>query len=351
MGKKVKVLLLTVGSLLLTASIVLTTLFFVFDYKPKGKVVIDNWSNSQEYTEKYVSFVEKNPNKDFTILNLADIQLSDFEPAGTSKKMKKMIKELIDRTNPDLITLTGDNIWTNHSKNALAKEVKWFEEFKIPWAPVFGNHDGEGTASIEYQCDVFEKADYCLFKRGPSNIGSLGNYVVNIKENGVTKNSLYMLNLGYVDDFSKEQIEFVKWNAEGTKNTNNGTYVPSLAFFHQAIDAYNSAYYFHKNEALTDIYRSFYIADPGVGDDFFDLAKSINIKDIICGHQHGNAGTIPFEGVNLTFSLKTGDMCSIYEDKNNPNAFIVGATSLVLKESGTEYKLNFVDESYRIKTK
>lgn len=354
MKKKTKVLLSLIVSLVSIAVIALTTLFFVIEYSPRGTHVIDEWHKEDPYTEKYVSVIEKDPNKDFTILNFADIQLSDFEPSGTEETFKAMLQELIDRTHPDLITLTGDQIWTNHSKRALRMEIDWFEEFKIPWAPVFGNHDDDGNASIDYQCDLLEKAEYCLFKRGPSNIGCLGNYVVNIKEGNSVYKTLYMLNLGTVDNFSQSQVDFVKWNADGIKNINGGVYAKGMCFFHQAIAAFRSAYINYLSNpsiAIGDVYRSYYIADIDCGVDFFELCKEINVEDIICGHQHGNCFTIPYQGIRLTFALKTGDMCSIYEDEENPNLFIVGATSITLNEETVTYNLNFVGEEYRIKTK
>lgn len=351
MTKKRKIVMISLSSFFLTATVALSTVYFSIFYSPKGKYIEDNWYKTNEFSEKYVSFVEKKPNKDFTILNFTDLQISDFEPKGAYKKMKKMMKELVDRTNPDLITLTGDNIWTDYSKHALKKEVRWLEEFEIPWAPVFGNHDDDGTASVNHQSDVFEKAEHCLYKRGPSNIGPAGNYVVAIKESDKIVNSLYMLNFAFEDSLSDEQVDFVKWNADGIKGKNAGNYPKSMVFLHKPIGEYSMAYFYGRSDALTDIYRSFAIADISVGRNLLEVAKEINVKDFVCGHQHGNAGTIPYEGINYTFALKTGDMCSIYEDDENPDAFIVGATSITLKETGNEYKLNFVDESYRIKSK
>lgn len=354
MSKKKKIIISVISSIIGVAIIVFGTLYFVIDFKPKGKHVIDVWHKEDAYSTKYVSVVEKDPNKEFTILNLTDIQLSDFEPSGAEDTMKALIKELIDRTNPNLITLTGDQIWTNHSKHALRREISWFEEFKIPWAPVFGNHDGEGTATLDYQCDLYEEAEHCLFKRGPSNIGGIGNYVVNIKVGNSIFKSLYMLDLGTIDNFTQGQIDFVKWNADGNKAKNGGEYPASFCFCHRAINAYNKAwvsYLMDPSIAIGDVYRSFYISHPDCGNEFFELAKEINVTDIICGHQHGNHFTIPYDGVRLTFSLKTGDMCSIYEDPNNPHVFVVGGSSIVLSGENVTYHSNYVGEQYRIKTK
>ena len=134
---------------------------------------------------------------------------------------------------------------------------------------------------------------YCFFALGPSElinfssqtaIGSLGNYVINIMGGDSVYKSLYMLNLGTIDDFSNEQIDFIKWNAGGIKNVNNGNYPSAMSFFHKAIYKFNDAYLAYQNDssiALTEIYRQNYIADRDAGIQFYEVAKSINIKDII----------------------------------------------------------------------
>ena len=344
MTKKNKVLT-TVGSVLGVAFITLGTLYFVWDYKPKSKHVVDEWNYTDTYTDKYVATLNKDPNKDFTILNLADIQVSDFEGIGENKNMKNLIKELINKTNPSLITLTGDQIWTNHSKNALKREIKWFSSFGIPWAPVFGNHDLEGTATPDWACKKLERAKNCLFKRGPSNLGSLGNYVVNVKEGNKIVKSCYMMNLGSVDEFSSGQVNFVKWHAENNKNESE--FPEGITFMHQAIDVYNDAYYYHKNDAIGDVYRSFYIADPGSGAEYLKMAKTINMTDFVCGHQHGNCWTIPVDGIRYTFALKTGDNCSTYESVEGTDDFIVGGTSIKLSGGETIVTHNFVGKEFQ----
>ena len=339
------------SSLALIAATVLTSLYFAFDYNPKGQEKIINWTKSIPYSEQFTSVIEKDPNKDFTILNIADLHVSDFEGPGENKKTKDLLQHLIDITNPDLITLTGDQIWTDHSKNALLREIRWLESFEIPWAPVFGNHDNEGTANLVWQSTRLEDAKHCLYKRGPSNIGPLGNYVVNIEENGKIFKSLYMLNLGTDDNFTQEQIDFVEWNANGNKAKNNNVYPEGMCFFHKAINAFNKAwrnYQYDNSIAIGDVYRSFYIADSDCGNEFFEMAKSINVTDIVCGHQHGNHFTIPYEGVRLTFALKTGDNVSIYEDDENPDAYIVGATSITLSGDNVTFTSNYVGKEYTL---
>ena len=56
----------------------------------------------------WVSVIEKNPDKDFVILNLTDIQLGTGEYLADFDHIRTMVTALIEKTKPDLITVTGD---------------------------------------------------------------------------------------------------------------------------------------------------------------------------------------------------------------------------------------------------
>ena len=86
--------------------------------------------------------------------------------------------------------------------------------FRIPWAPVFGNHDGEAkNIDKDYLAEVMigdgynpSKGNYCLMRKGPKNLGDkedendkrVGNYVILVKEKGSNKvaHSFFMMDTG-----------------------------------------------------------------------------------------------------------------------------------------------------------
>ena len=57
-------------------------------------------------------------------------------------------------------------------------------------APINGNHDGEGNVDLAWIANKYEEAEKCLFKQGPDNIGGIGNYIINIRENDKIVQSL-----------------------------------------------------------------------------------------------------------------------------------------------------------------
>mgnify|MGYP003308884461 CR=1 FL=1 len=68
------------------------------------------WSRDSQFTENDYQVLVKNPEKDFVILNITDVQLSDDEVYGEmGARSNAIITKLVEDTQPDLITLTGDN--------------------------------------------------------------------------------------------------------------------------------------------------------------------------------------------------------------------------------------------------
>ena len=83
--------------------------------------------------------LQKRQGKDFIILNLTDTQLSneEWDEGHPNRKiLEYTITELIQRSNPDLITISGDIAWAGHDI-AYDKFADFIESFHIPWAPIF----------------------------------------------------------------------------------------------------------------------------------------------------------------------------------------------------------------------
>ena len=108
-------------------------------------------------------------NGKFTVLNISDIQ--DGYPLNTLTR--DYIEKTLDKTNPDLVVLTGDNIsgYDVHEKEDAEKAIREFmdifEERKIKVAAVFGNHDDEETKlTKEEQLSVYESYNCYVGERG-----------------------------------------------------------------------------------------------------------------------------------------------------------------------------------------
>ncbi len=305
----------------------------------------EKWSPEQEYTEDYAIVLEKDPNKDFVILNLTDIQMEDMEYyEGVGAESEAMITKLVEDTQPDLITVTGDNAW---GTLAYINLVKFMDSLDIPWAPVMGNHDGQSTAGEFWCAYLFNEAENCLWKFGPEDMG-YGNYIINIEENGEVIHTVFMMdthsNVDVTDEYGGDydhlwsnQIEWYKWAVKGIERI-QGNKVESSAFMH--IPVYEvrevwAEYYDQENHVYTGPYAetSFGVnyerPCPGAENNhFMDTVIELgSTKNMIFGHDHINNSSILYEGVRLTYGMKLGKGC--YYDE-----LLQGGTTLTINSNG-----------------
>ena len=307
------------------------------------------WNLKTEFNESAYTVIEKDSTKDFVILNLADVQLNDDEVfADMGTRANNMIASLIEKTQPDLITLTGDNAW---GTVAYMELINYIDSFGIPWAPVMGNHDGQGCVSEFWAAELFTQAENCLFQFGPENMG-YGNYILNVTENGEIIHTLFMMDTHANRDYTLDdgtvleneydhlwplQMNWYKWAVNGIAQQ-EGKVIESTCFMHIPVyefktawekswDAENDCYY--PEYAETSFGRNNEVCCPApVNNGFFDLCKELDsTKNIIVGHDHVNSSSIVYEGIRLTYGLKLGEGCYFEEG-------MTGGTTLTINSQG-----------------
>ncbi|MBQ8227684.1 MAG: metallophosphoesterase [Clostridia bacterium] len=327
---------------------------------PVGALVVnlgeDNffseWSVTDEFSADYCAEIEKDPDEDFTILNLADLQLKDdlvFEEEG--EKTVEMIDNLVKETDPDLITLTGDNAWGTVAYINLVKQI---DAYGIPWAPIMGNHDGQCCINEFWAAHLLFKAENCLFEFGPENMG-YGNYIINITENGKIIHTLFMVDthdgadytledgstIGGYDHLWDNQIEWYKWAVNGISEIEGRT-VESSVFMHIPVCEYKDAWVVaNGSEEIGTLAPELApeaigvsgegVSCPPVNNGFFDVCKELgSTKNIFAGHDHINNFQIYYEGIRLNYMLKTG-YGAYYADG------FVGGTVISIGSDGAAY--------------
>lgn len=214
----------------------------------------EDWSKDQAFTRDCCVELEKDPDKDFTVLNLADIQMTTDEALGEmGAQTKGYIDRLVEEVQPDLITLTGDNAWSDY---AYVDLIKLIDSYRIPWAPVMGNHDGQ-SAPGEFWCAYnLAHARYCLFRFGPADMG-YGNYIINITQNGEIIHTLFMMDThSYIEDENSingpvsndnydhlwpNQFDWYVWALDGIQAA-AGKPVESTVIFHIPLYEYKTAW-------------------------------------------------------------------------------------------------------------
>lgn len=307
------------------------------------------WSRNDQFTQECYVELEKNPDEDFVILNLADVQLNDDEVfADMGIRSNNMIAQLIEEQQPDLITLTGDNAW---GTVAYMELINYIDSFGIPWAPVMGNHDGQGCVSEFWAAELFTQAENCLFQFGPEDMG-YGNYIINITENGNIIHTLFMMDTHANRDYTLEDgtvlegeydhlwpLQFVwyKWAVNGITEIAGKT-VESTVFMHipayeyklaweAAWDEENQCYKPEYADSAFGVNREVCCPAP-VNNGFFDICKELgSTKNMVAGHDHVNSASIVYEGIRLTYGLKLGEGCYFNDD-------MVGGTTLSINSQG-----------------
>lgn len=294
------------------------------------------WSDSQEFNSNEVTRLVKKEGEDFKILLFSDIQLAanPFENAKALNITEKMVKE----TDPDFIMTTGDNASPFLSDIMTKAVIKKLQSYGIPWGVTFGNHDTEWIADRNWNGNQYEEAENSLFEMGPANIHGVGNYVVKITdENGDSIYSLIMLDSNsmrnYEDgkDYDFIYYDQIKWY-EWVVNSQKG--VPSMLFFHIPLPEFKDA---ETMWTLGEIDSSMGFGNnredvfcAPVNTGLFDVVKDLeSTTHIFCGHDHINNLSVLYEGVRLTYGLKTGP--SSYSDKDKQ-----GATLITIKDGTHE---------------
>lgn len=339
-----------VTAALLVVIIVLVLALFI----PRtGEKRVDVWGVDSEFSIENVQSLEAG-DEQFKILMFTDLQL--WSNLGDNNETFDLMDELVARVQPDMIVLPGDNVSGLTTDILLKGLIKHMESYKIPWACTYGNHDTEGNATLSWQSDRYEEAEYCLFERGPSNLYGMGNYAVNITRNGNLDKTLFFLDNGRYYEYANgndeiymgyEQIAWYEWMVRGIAEANGGMVVPSMVFSHfaqpemyEAIEALcvqDEQGRYVVPEEYGFGYCSYLPGVSPVNSGFADVAKANGTTHFFCGHDHENNASVTYEGITYTYGLKTGPSPRYWND-----AEYYGGTVITLDPGGAVYINNVV---------
>lgn len=264
----------------------------------------------------------------FSILQITDVHILNDEKKDA--KAYKTVTEMVETTNPDMIILTGDLTSEKENYTAFKSFCSFMEDFNIPWAFVFGNHEGldiryepdevidpEKIADRETLSNYLETLPNCIYEAGDENVDGFGNYYYNVKdENGKVLTSLIMMdshsydeeNEGY-DHFHDNQVEWYENTVKSIAKEVNGDeskVVPSLAFFHVPMKEYMTGYEEAKGTDNRIWGYAFPNEDgtPAVDDMMFEKMVELgSTKGCFAGHDHMNNFSVMKDGIRLTYGL------------------------------------------------
>ncbi len=300
----------------------------------------------QDYKKRELDYVEN-----FRILQMTDIH---FGLATNFAEEWVYFDSLISEANPDLMVLTGD-MFMNASVDVVNKLYDYMDSKDIPWTVTFGNHDRQGFYTpqfIEGQA-TYDKYDNCLYVDPDDDVNGHGNHYINITTGDFIEWQVFMLDSGSYHsqgatyDYDVIHEDQIAWYEDVINETNAdlmdavrpahkkglGT-IPSVAFFHIPLYEYVDAWEAWEESDFDETMGSGVLQDSGIwhgyyNSGFFQKAKDLgSTRGMFVGHDHTNNFAIEYEGIVLSYGVKTGR--GIYHDPE-----MIGGQVIILQGDGT----------------
>lgn len=304
------------------------------------------WKGVESFDYSKLTVLHKAEEEDFKILMLSDVQLT--EPWKGTKQVRYVMDTLIKRHSPNLLIFAGDNVGGVFSHFQIRTFTKFVDSYGILWTTTFGNHDRDKHSDVDYQLKIMQKSENFIYTADPTNVKGRSNFVIPI-ENSEEKliYNLFMIDshggnfkcvhedgtshAGY-DFIDETQLSWFEDNvAELDKiaEKKDGEHVPSMVFSHFPIQEFAKGY----SEAVGEVEPSgikislvegkrregegHSCIDKGL----FETYKRNNVTHVFAGHEHTNDYSLMYDGMRLTYGVKTGDH-STYDPHINGGTLI-----------------------------
>lgn len=240
-----------------------------------------------------------------TILQLTDLHLT-FGIDYNDRRTFRLIKALVDETNPDIVVFTGDQTMAPFGPQLFKQLADVMDELDVYWTYVFGNHDNDHSRYEDYfaYTNSYEKL---LFKVGPEiEDGGFGNFKIETYYNDLPFYNMYLLDshneaggdleYGWLSD---GQVDWYDTHAETDKN--NG--VKSSVFIHIPLLEYTD----FTPELAIDGGQNEGIYHQGTNTGFFDVMVEHGVSQaMFVGHDHLNNFSFLKSGILLAYGQASG---------------------------------------------
>lgn len=264
--------------------------------------------------------------------------------------------KVVEEAQPHLIILTGDNTYGEFDEDYSMVEalVARLDSYGIYWGFTYGNHDRESL--VAELAARYSSSEYCLYANASEGVEQY--YSIALLQDGEVIRALYLMDTNSTarkvvkDDIVKvpgmtaEQVNWFERTSAKVIEKSGNVNLPASVFTHIAPTQFYEAakkYGFpetvdfeaNKDGDFGNNHGSM-LESPWVlkrGERWFNVAKNANTDTVFVGHQHVNNTSITYEGVRLTFGLKTG----MYDEYQKGE---LGGTLLTL--NGSEATVNHI---------
>lgn len=275
-------------------------------------------------------------NDTFKIMQIADTQ----EGRKVSPDTLDLINAALDRTEPDLVVYSGDQIWNKASfkgnrdtvKSVLSQLTKPVRDRKIPFTICFGNHDRQVGLTNAEQFEIYKEFDYFIGEN-TQGIDGVANHCIEIWDNDNLEYLLYLidshssLEIGY-DNVHQNQIDWYRQTRDSYEQK-YGRLILSVVIQHiplcevfelltevkkntkGAVRGFrthaNRFYVLNKERVNQDGFMKESPADPQVNSGEFDAFKEKGeVLGVYFGHDHNNSFDGKVDGIDLGYTQGAG---------------------------------------------
>lgn len=373
-------------------------------HKAYANFTVYNSDGSYSATSGNVSLVrdEVNPadfvlsvaaDKQFKILQISDPQVADMNQVRNGRILNdglkilwsdrdfsvyNKLKKTIEETKPDLILLAGDVIYGEFDDNgSIARElIKFFEDRRIFFAPVFGNHDNESAKGTAWQARQYLNSEYCLFARG--TVTGNCNYSISVRQGEKWLSNIYMLDTNgciYNNAYAQDNLQQGLYEStvndmiakdkaisayQGNADTSDFAcmHIP-VANFYTALNKYgfgaDKLDINLNNLAAAQANGDFgrvnaaenaldLVSDKDRSYDIGSVFAQIGVKNVLAGHCHfTNSSVVADNGVRYTFGLKAGLIPEATAGETGGTTFTYGADGF----TAAHYYDNYADNTIK----
>ena len=271
------------------------------------------WYSDMERRENVKNTLRFREDGSFKIVQFTDIHWHNGEPAD--RRAAALMEQITTAVQPDLVVLTGDILsgggcWD--ASESMREIIRIVEQWRVPWAAVFGNHDDEGNASRHELMALMQEGAHSLAQPGPEEIPGVGNYVLTIDatDGRAPAALLYFIDSGSyappdIGGYGWIKPAQVAWYLrESARFTAAaGHPLPALAFFHIPLPEYDEVWDCHTcyGEKHEDV------CAPRLNSGFFAaMHEAGDVIGTFVGHEHVNDFWGDLHGIRLCYGRATG---------------------------------------------
>lgn len=247
----------------------------------------------------------------FKICQLTDLHLGEYPLVEDDLKTLIGIKKILSENVFDLVMITGDVIWSKDNlerQKSLQALYDVLNEFDVPVAITYGNHDTEGKFSRKYLRESENYLNNLAARQNSYVSDDHENYTLEVFQAGTNKlvNVIYIWDSGDYSKWPEVSLyaainrEQINWYAKTSDQYVEKTF--DIGFLHIPLPEYKKI----DREKIEGFFNK-RICSPTINSGlFYELLEKNKVKAIFAGHDHDNNFSGEYAGVKLNYGNVTG---------------------------------------------